>query len=233
MIRNILRRLPVTSALAAWTFVLVCGLASMAPSCGIKCPPGMEGTPGSCHCLPGYVPVDPSDPTNLKGCVPGPSPTPTSPPEPSPTPSATPTPTPSPTTAPTASPVPTAPPTSAACNAMPECGGLEGPPGVWGCCSEHRPSRYHAEVEATVESVKTFPGMMHEDGRVVDEDRFMAAVIDVLRMHGYCATRGGPEDEVGVKLGNDWSEQFDLLVGKTVPRVPASYHTVSCIPARF
>ena len=78
--------------------------------------------------------------------------------------------------------------------------------------------------------------MLLESGQVSHEDAFMDAVIGKLRQKGYCVERGGPEDEIGVKLGNEWSEQFDLMVGPwetSGNRLPAANHTASCIPARF
>lgn len=204
-------------------------------------PPGMWYDGDELVCKPGYVPN-----ADGYGChrpppiTPSPSPEPTIAPPPSPHPSPEPTPTPAPTPfpPPTPHPIPEPAPTpttgpTCALPPRPECGGPESSPGVWGCCSEHRPSRYLGEVQAIVEEVKNWPGMLLPSGQVRDEDEFMDAVISRLRTNGYCVARGGPEDEIAVKLEQDWSEQFDVLWSSDNPRRPWANHTVSCIPARF
>lgn len=154
------------------------------------------------------------------------SPAPTPPPSPSPVP--TPEPTPSPTPTPTPSPTPTP-----ACQlpSMPECGGPENPPGSghWGCCWEGRPSTFQEAVQQSVDYVLLSQGW-DPSRPLPDPDLYMSLVVKSLESKGYCAVRGGPEDEVGVKLNNSTSEQFDILTGAGLPWVN---HTVACIPARF
>ena len=131
----------------------------------------------------------------------------------------------------------TSPCPSAQCSLtpLPEVGGPEDPPGSgrYGKCWGERQPRYSQEVNAAVQAVLARPGQQFDDGRVTNEDNFMAAVIEELQAQGFCVTRGGPEDEIGVKRDQEWSEQYDLLVGSSTPRHPAANYTVACKPARF
>lgn len=173
--------------------------------------------------------------------LPPPSPSPSAEPIPAPTPtlSPIPEPTPIPEPSPSATPLPSPTPWPA-CAIRPDCGGPEGPEGVWGCCSEHEGARYGGDVEKAVRKVMEMDGMLQPSGQVVDEKLFRDAVMLELRMLGYCVSASGGDgtDEIGVKLTDSYSEQYDILVGpwpRGTPgnRLPAWGHTVSCKPARF
>jgi hypothetical protein len=116
-------------------------------------------------------------------------------------------------------------------------GSERGSNGVFGCCKVEAGSLYERDVQAAVDIARV--GRLRPDGRVLNEDEFVLAVMNGLRSLGYAVVRGGPEDEVGVKRTNSYSEQYDLLVGHQVvdaeflPRFPAANHTVNCRPSRF
>lgn len=207
-----------------------CGCATIGLIASTICAPGYTFDGDTCVPNPSTSP-SPSPSPVVSASPPSP---PVIEPIPTPTPTAEPTPFPPPTPHPIPEPAPT-PTTGPTCALppRPECGGPESSPGVWGCCSKHRPSRYLGEVQAIVEEVKNWPGMLLPSGQVRDEDEFMDAVIARLRTNGYCVARGGPEDEIAVKLEQNWSEQFDILWSSDNPRRPWANHTVSCTPARF
>jgi hypothetical protein len=81
-------------------------------------------------------------------------------------------------------------------------------------------------IEVQQEHPEIFSG-----NHVDDREAYFAFVIEKLNAKGYCAVRGGPVDEVGVKRSNDYSEQFDILLGSGHVRFGA--FTVRCEPARF
>ncbi len=153
-----------------------------------------------------------------------------------PVPSATPpgSASPSPSPAPSASPTPAPTPSTQSCrlSSMPECGGPEGPPGVYGCCREESSSLFQGQVDAAIDIVRREqPGLVVGD-LVPNEGAFVAAVARTLTQRfGLCATPGGPADEVGVKSNNNFSEQFDIVFGSGTVRTGG--YTVTCRPARF
>jgi hypothetical protein len=71
----------------------------------------------------------------------------------------------------------------------------------------------------------------NENGSVVNEVEYCTEVARVLRSYGFCAAAGGPPDEVGVKVNNEWNDQYDLVNGST--SMPQLLYTVTCRPARF
>jgi hypothetical protein len=113
---------------------------------------------------------------------------------------------------------------------MPECGAAGPPEGPWGCCSKGGANLYAHAVEAAVEVVKRNPALVDSSGRVIDEDGYMGAVVAELQRAGYCAVRGGPGDEVGVKLSNGMSEQYDVLLSNGMAN---SFLAATCKPSRF
>lgn len=145
-----------------------------------------------------------------------------------------PTPTPTPTPAPTPEPTPT--PAAVGCTVPdnPECGGPEGPAGVFGCCREESTDFLGFEVEAALTLVEEqrpdlFQG---EEGRVSDVPGLTRAVCEALEANfALCCTPGRPEDEIGVKESNEFSEQFDIVFGTGFLR--HNGYTVTCRPARF
>ena len=114
---------------------------------------------------------------------------------------------------------------------MPECGGPEGPRGVYGCCREDDAFVFNGIVTAAINSVRVKKPELFRNERVLDFDGYMESVVEELRLLGVCATRGGPEDEVGVKNTNDFSEQYDIHL--STGRIRYSGQTVTCKPARF
>jgi hypothetical protein len=117
---------------------------------------------------------------------------------------------------------------------MPECGGPEGPEGVYGCCTMHVSGngRFGAQVEAAQIIAETdHPGLFDAAGRVRDEDAYVQAVAVELRQMGLCAKQGGPSDELGVKDSNNWNEQYDIVLGNMYPR--RGGFVARCVPARF
>lgn len=162
-------------------------------------------------------------------CLPVPLPTPEASPSVPPTPSPSPLPSPSPQEPlpPSPSPVPPHP----ACGAMPECGGPETPPGsgIWGCCREGQPSRYKQVVQQAVDDVLREHGWI-PSVPLTNPGLFIALVMEKVDNAGYCVTHGGPSDEIGVKLDNSYSEQFDIVNRNGTAQV---HHAASCTPARF
>jgi len=143
-------------------------------------------------------------------------------------------PTPTPTPAPTPEPTPTPEAKGCSLSDNPECGGPEGPSGVFGCCREENTDLLGFEVEAALTKVENerpelFRG---EEGRVSDIAGLTQAVCEEIEANfAMCCKPGRPEDEIGVKKGNDFSEQWDLVFGTGFVR--HNGYTVTCRPARF
>ena len=68
-------------------------------------------------------------------------------------------------------------------------------------------------------------------GRVISEEAYTDVLVRYLRLHGVCATQGGPSDEIGVKNTNQQNEQFDVVFGNMKPR--RGGYVALCKPARF
>lgn len=119
---------------------------------------------------------------------------------------------------------------------MPECGGPEGPTGVYGCCITDKarplpPSPFDDvldQVQTDEENAGTIP--RDPSGRV-DEAAYTAELVRRLRAKGLCATVGGPGDEVGIKGSNAESYQYDVVFANGRPR--RSGFVAFCHPARF
>lgn len=152
----------------------------------------------------------------------------------SPTAQPTPAPTPAPTATPT--PVPTATPAPVGCmvNPNPECGGPEGPPGVFGCCREAATDLFGFEVVDAIAIVqRDRPDLFQgAEGRVSDVPGLTRAICEAIEANfPLCCEPGRPEDEIAVKANNSLSEQYDVVFGTGFVR-PNGY-TVTCQPARF
>jgi len=116
---------------------------------------------------------------------------------------------------------------------MPECGAPQGPPGVYGCCTAQRTSDFENQVADAIRAVqRDNPDMFNGDRLVGNPDAYVELVAKkVASMFGLCTTVGGPDDEIGVKNSNNYSEQFDILFSSG--EVNHYGYTVTCKPARF
>lgn len=149
------------------------------------------------------------------------------PPPPEPTPAPKPTPNPSPATPEP----PPLPPIACKLPSRPECGAPGPEAGPWGCCSrEGREDNYLEAVEEAIAFTRTDKPSLFDGNRIVNTDAYRMAVVTYLRLHGYCAALGGPEDEIAVKQTNDFSEQYDIIIGDNQI---GAFQAVVCKPARF
>jgi hypothetical protein len=115
---------------------------------------------------------------------------------------------------------------------MPECGRAEGPKGVWGCCREESTQAFAADVETAIDRLLRERPDLFNDDRPKNHDEYVQSVAKILeRDFGYCSRQGGPEDEIGVKNSNGFSEQYDILLSNG--RIRRFGYTVTCRPARF
>jgi hypothetical protein len=99
---------------------------------------------------------------------------------------------------------------------------------------------YAIVVESQTALARMFPGLVSRDGDgyridVAREREYTATLAGVIVQRyggllGICATPGGPNDEVGVKNSNGYSEQYDVVVSNG--KIWAN-KTVKCRPARF
>ena len=139
---------------------------------------------------------------------------------------ATTTPVPTPTPEPTPTPI-------AACtlSAMPECGGPETRPGVFGCCREEEVEVFVDQVAVAQDAVRALHPELFSGSRIVNDGDYAERVAEQLRTMGLCAAVGPPPDEVAVKDSNDFSEQYDIVLGST--QEPWTAHAATCRPARF
>lgn len=161
-------------------------------------------------------------------------PAPSIPPVPPPTPVPSATPTPQPSQGPTPSPAPTPTPGSSSCGlaAMPECGGPEGPAGVYGCCRAESAQSFASQVDAAITQIQRDQPSLFDGSRVRDANAYVRGVARILEQRfGLCASQGGPEDEVAVKSSNSFNEQYDILFANSTVRRDG--YTVTCRPARF
>lgn len=66
---------------------------------------------------------------------------------------------------------------------------------------------------------------------IVDDRVYTEALARLLNeQYGVCATAGGPDDEIGIKLSDTVSEQYDVVTGW---HQTWANRTVVCSPARF
>jgi hypothetical protein len=143
---------------------------------------------------------------------------------------------------PTPVPTPTPTPTPALGNgfgcglsAMPECGRDEGPPGVFGCCRNEpgaRNGQWDAELWDAINILKNEQPDLFNGDNIKDRVRYMNGVAAIAeRKYKLCVKPGGPGDEVGVKVSNTYSEQYDIYQSAGRVRYPG--YQVTCRPARF
>ncbi len=114
---------------------------------------------------------------------------------------------------------------------MPECGGPETQPGVYGCCRDASSSNFASQVEQAQAVILSTRPDLFNGNRVIEDADYTTAVAEELERMGFCATSGGPPDEVGIKTSNDFNEQYDVILGST--QRPWTNHTVTCRPSRF
>jgi hypothetical protein len=142
---------------------------------------------------------------------------------------ATPTPTPTPT------PVPLGNGLACGASALPECGRDEGPTGVWGCCTKDRNAgngQWDAELWDAINILQREQPELFNGSNVRDRVKYLAEVARIAEeKYGLCVKPGGPGDEVGVKVGNSASEQYDIYESNGRVRYPG--YQVTCTPARF
>ena len=174
-------------------------------------------------------------PLNLPAITPVGSTQPQTPPPPTtqPAPGASPAPSASPSTAPSPSPTASASP-GAACRlpSMPDCGGPEGPPGVYGCCQDSREGQFASQVDAAIERLRAERPDLFSGNKVLDETAYVQGVARVLEQRfGLCARQGGPTDEVAVKANNSYNEQYDILFSNGTVRTQGI--VAACRPSRF
>ena len=114
---------------------------------------------------------------------------------------------------------------------MPECGGAETRPGVFGCCREEEVEIFVDQVAEAQTAVRALHPELFSGGRIVNDGDYAERVAEQLRQMGLCAATGPPPDEVAVKDSNDFSEQYDIVLGST--QEPWTAHAATCRPARF
>lgn len=114
---------------------------------------------------------------------------------------------------------------------MPECGGPEAPAGVFGCCRQEADQAFGGQVDAAIAQLQRDRPDLFDGNRVLNAGAYVRGVASLLVQRGFCAQQGGPEDEVGIKSSNSFSEQYDILFGNGTVRTGG--YTVTCRPARF
>ncbi len=141
---------------------------------------------------------------------------------------ANPTPTPAATTTPP-------PVLGIACGAAPmsECGGPEGPSGVFGCCrKEGDEGQWETHLWSAIQALQDQQPGLFDGQKILDRERFLAEVSRITEQtFGLCVKPGADDDEVGVKAANGSSEQYDIYESHGRLRYPG--YAVTCRPARF
>jgi hypothetical protein len=140
---------------------------------------------------------------------------------------------------PTPTPVPTPTPfgQGLACGAtrLPECGRDEGPPGVYGCCTKEPAAgngQWDAHLWDAINDLQTQQPDLFNGQNIRDRERFIREVARIAEQkYRLCVIPGGPGDEVGVKVNNTYSEQYDIYESNGRIRYPG--YAVTCRPARF
>jgi len=143
------------------------------------------------------------------------------------------TPTPIPT--PTPTPIPLGNGLGCGLSAMPECGRDEGPPGVWGCCTKEAGAgngQWDAELWDAINILQREQPELFNGDNIKDRVAYMNGVAAIAeRKYKLCVKLGGPGDELGVKISNSYSEQYDIYQSSARVRYPG--YQVTCRPARF
>lgn len=126
-------------------------------------------------------------------------------------------------------PTPTPEPTPEPTPAIQACSLPDQPTSSPNCNSET--PQFEAELVRAQDKVRAEqPALFTGDGRVISVDDYVNAVATELRAVGLCAKQGGPRDEVGIKISNDWNDQYDIVLG--TGETWWNY-TTTCRPARF
>lgn len=149
-----------------------------------------------------------------------------------PSPRAPSSPTPPPTSpSPNPSPSPSAPPPQASCNLPPGTGTGEN-------CERTSPS-FLSDVEAAIDQiVGEHPEWFDKNDtkcpncyKVLDPERFVDRLLEVLAGRGLCAISDG--EEIAVKNSNDFNDQYDVLTGDLYLRRGDGSYRSTCRPAAF
>lgn len=116
---------------------------------------------------------------------------------------------------------------------MPECGGPEGPEGVYGCCrrAETSEALFAGPVDGAIAQIQREQPGLFVGNRVLDHNAYVQGVARILERQGFCARQGGPEDELAIKNNNSYNEQYDILFSNGTIRTQG--FVVNCRPARF
>ena len=158
--------------------------------------------------------------------------------DPTPTPIvvATPEPTPIPTPVPTPTPQ-TGMGLGCGLPARPECGGPEGPSGVYGCCRNEAGGQigrgeFDNQVNQSIDILMGERPDLFRGEEVRDREAYVQGIARILEQRfRVCAKPGQPGDEVAVKNSNSYNEQYDVYLSNG--RVRRSGLVASCQPARF
>jgi len=114
---------------------------------------------------------------------------------------------------------------------MPECGGPEGPPGVYGCCRGEAAQVFADQVEQAIAQLQRERPDLFNGTRVLSEDAYVQGVARLLEQRGFCSRQGAPSDEIGMKNSQGFSEQYDILLSSG--NIRNGGYTMTCRPARF
>lgn len=126
-----------------------------------------------------------------------------------------------PTPAPTPTPAATAPPLSASCAKLPQ-----GNPAAK--CDAQTPD-FLADVKEAIDTLRGERPDIFSGDQVLNVGAYFVGVIKNLDRRGLCAATEDGE-ELGVKRGNDYSEQYDILTARDTVRY---YYVGTCAPAVF
>ena len=88
-----------------------------------------------------------------------------------------------------------------------------------------------AQVDAAIAQIQREQPQLFRGSQVLNSDAYVQGVARILVQRGFCAQQGGPEDEVGIKSSNGFSEQYDIEYGDGTVRTEG--YQVTCRPARF
>jgi hypothetical protein len=106
-------------------------------------------------------------------------------------------------------------------------------------CSSRKGSLHLADVQAAIDrQVRVRPELFDledESGsgqyRVLDREAYLEAVVNELRVAGFCAQRAYDRETIQVKGSNDLSEDFDVITSSGYVRRNA--YLTTCRPAAF
>jgi hypothetical protein len=120
---------------------------------------------------------------------------------------------------------------------MAECAAsTQGPPGCYGCCCEENTDIHGFAVVDAINLVERERPELFSGDRIADVQGFIDAVCEEIENQGLCCTQGPPHEEIGVKDSNNFSEQYDIVLGNPVDGegfVNPHGYVLTCRPARF